>query len=93
MLLPRPGVAALDDFPVTLGETGFAGDGTPFAGDTSAGGAAGSGKWGGRWSAGKGSAAGGTVGVAADASIPAVLGAFTARAQRERPADSGRPRA
>ena len=70
--------AALDDLSVTLGETGFAGDGAPFAGDTSAGGTAGSGKWGGRWSDGTGSAIGGTFGFAADDSSLAVLGAFTA---------------
>ena len=70
--------AALDDLSVTLGETGFSGDGAPFAGDTSAGGAAGSGKWGGRWSDGAGRAMGGTFGFAADDSSLAVLGAFTA---------------
>ena len=70
--------AALGDLSVTLGETEFAGDGAPFAGDTSAGGAAGSGKWGGRWSDGAGRAMGGTFGFAADDSSLAVLGAFTA---------------
>ena len=69
---------ALNDLSVTLGETGFAGDGAPFAGDTAAAGAAGSGKWGGRWSDGAGSAVGGTFGFAADDSSLAVLGAFTA---------------
>ena len=70
--------AALDDLSVTLGETGFTGDGAPFAGDTTAGGTVGSGKWGGRWSEGTGSAMGGTFGFAADDSGLAVLGAFTA---------------
>ena len=70
--------AALDDLSVTLGETGFAGDGAPFAGDTSVGGTAGGGKWGGRWSDGAGRAIGGTFGFAADDSSLAVLGAFTA---------------
>ena len=70
--------AALDDLSVTLGETGFADDGAPFAGDTTATGAAGSGKWGGRWSDGAGRAMGGTFGFAADDSSLAVLGAFTA---------------
>ena len=69
---------ALNDLSVTLGETGFAGDGAPFAGDTAASAMAGSGKWGGRWSDGAGSAMGGTFGFAADASSLAVLGAFTA---------------
>ena len=69
---------ALDDLSVTLGETGFAGDGAPFTGDTSAGGTVGSGKWGGRWSDGAGRAMGGTFGFAADDSSLAVLGAFTA---------------
>ena len=69
---------ALGDLSVTLGETGFSRDGTPFAGDTTAGGVAGSGKWGGRWSDGAGRAMGGTFGFAADASGLAVLGAFTA---------------
>jgi len=70
--------AALDDLSVTLDEAGFAGDGAPFAGETSAGGTAGSGKWGGRWSDGAGRAMGGTFGFAADDSSLAVLGAFTA---------------
>ena len=70
--------AVLDDLSVRLGETGFAGDGAPFAGDTTAVGVAGSGKWGGRWSDGAGSAMGGTFGFAADDSSLAVLGAFTA---------------
>lgn len=69
---------ALDELPVTLGETGFAGDGAPFAGDTTAGSMAGSGTWSGRWSDGAGSAMGGTFGFAADDSSLAVLGAFTA---------------
>ena len=63
---------------MTLGETGFTGDGAPFAGDTTVVGAAGSGKWGGRWSDSAGSAMGGTFGFAADDSSLAVLGAFTA---------------
>ena len=70
--------SALNDLSVTLGETGFADDGAPFAGDTAAADAAGSGKWGGRWSDGAGSAMGGTFGFAADDSSLAVLGAFTA---------------
>ena len=70
--------AVLVDLSVTLGETGFAGDGAPFAGDTSAGDTAGSGKWGGRWSDGAGRAMGGTFGFAADDSSLSVLGAFTA---------------
>ncbi len=70
--------AALNDLSVTLAATGFSGDGAPFAGDTSAGGTAGSGKWGGRWSDGAGQAMGGTFGFAADDSSLAVLGAFTA---------------
>ena len=70
--------AALVDLSVTLGETGFADDGAPFAGDTTAGGTEGSGKWGGRWSDGTRSAMGGTFGFAADDSSLAVLGAFTA---------------
>ena len=68
----------LGDLSVTLGETAFADDGAPFAGDTTAAGAAGSGKWGGRWSDGAGRAMGGTFGFAADDSSLAVLGAFTA---------------
>ena len=68
----------LDDLSVTLGETGFADDGAPFAGDTTTGGLAGSGKWGGRWSDGAGWAMGGTFGFAADDASLAVLGAFTA---------------
>lgn len=68
----------LDDLTVRLGETGFADDGGPFAGDTAAAEAAGSGKWGGRWSDGAGRAMGGTFGFAADDSSLAVLGAFTA---------------
>ena len=70
--------AVLVDLSVTLDETGFAGDGTPFAGDTAASAMAGSGKWGGRWSDGAGRAMGGTFGFAADDSSLSVLGAFTA---------------
>ena len=69
---------ALNDLSVTLGETGFTGDGAPFAGDTTVALTAGSGKWGGRWWDGRGSAVGGTFGFAADDSGLAVLGAFTA---------------
>ena len=47
-------------------------------GGTTAGGAAGSGKWGGRWSDGAGWAMGGTFGFAADDASLTVLGAFTA---------------
>ena len=68
----------LGDLSVTLDETGFADDGAPFAGDTTAVGAPGGGKWGGRWSDGAGRAMGGTFGFAADDSSLAVLGAFTA---------------
>ncbi len=70
--------AVLVDLSVALDETGFAGDGAPFAGDTAASAMAGSGKWGGRWSDSAGSAMGGTFGFAADDSSLAVLGAFTA---------------
>ncbi len=70
--------AALNDLSVTLGETGFSDDGAPFAGDTSASGTAGSGKWGGRWSDVAGRAMGGTFGFAADDASLSVLGAFTA---------------
>ena len=70
--------ATLGGLSVTLGATGFSVDGAPFAGDTSAGGTAGSGKWGGRWSDGAGQAMGGTFGFATDDSSLAVLGAFTA---------------
>ena len=76
---------ALNDLSVTLGETGVAGDGAPFAGDTAAGGTAGSGKWGGRWSDGTGRAIGGTFGFAAADSSLAVLGAFTACACASEP--------
>ena len=68
----------LDDLSVTLGETGFADDGAPSAGDTTAAGAAGGGQWGGRSSDGAGRAIGETFGFATDASTLAVLGAFTA---------------
>ena len=68
----------LDDLSVTLGETGFADDGAPSAGDTTAAGTAGGGQWGGRSSDGACRAIGGTFGFATDASTLAVLGAFTA---------------
>ena len=77
--------AVLVDLSVTLDETGFAGDGAPFAGDTAASATAGSGKWGGRWSDGAGRAMGGTFGFAADDSSLAVLGAFTACACTSEP--------
>ena len=77
--------AALVDLSVTLDETGFAGDGAPFAGATAASAMAGSGKWGGRWSDGAGRAMGGTFGFAADDSSLSVLGAFTACACASEP--------
>ena len=70
--------AALGDLSVTLGETGFPGDGAPFAGDTTAGATTGSGMWGGRWSDGTGWTMGGTFGFAADDSSLSILGAFSA---------------
>ena len=70
--------APLDELSITLDETGFPRDGAPFAGDTTAGSAAGRGKWSGRWSDGEGRAMGGTFGFAADDSSLSVLGAFTA---------------
>ena len=69
---------SLGDLSITLGEIGFSGHGAPFAGNSAAGGMAGSGRWGGRWSDGKGWTLGGTFGFAADDSDLSVLGAFTA---------------
>ena len=70
--------APLGGLSVTLGATGFAADGAPFAGETASGKVSGGGRWGGRWSDGKGWTMGGTFGFAADDSSIAVLGAFTA---------------
>ncbi len=76
------GGEALGGLSVTLGETGFPGEGGPFSGGTSArtasGAVAGAGQWGARWSDGAGRAMGGTFGFAADDASLSVLGAFTA---------------
>ena len=62
---------------MTLEQTTFSRDGTPFSGSTSAD-MPGAGEWGAVWSDGLGWAMGGTFGFAADDESVAVLGAFEA---------------